>query len=81
MKKWQCFINSQLLIADLVATKKRRKVATNTTSKKSYIHFKLCSLHFKSEDFITDSSDQKTWRKTKKETLNLIRRKRRRKDA
>ena len=55
-----------------------------TTSKKNYIptkHSKLCSLHFKSEeDFVTDSTDQKTRRKRKRETFSLIRRQRR-KDA
>ena len=53
------------------------------TSKKSYIptkQSKLCSLHFKSDDFVTDLTDQKTWRKRKGETSSLKKR-RRRKDA
>ena len=41
---------------------------------------KLCSLHFKFEDFVTDSTDQKGWRKRKRKTATLIR-KRLRKDA
>ena len=49
-------------------------------SKKSYKptkYSKLCSLHFKSENFATDSTDQKTWLKRKRETSSLIRRPRR----
>ena len=92
---WQCYINSQLLVADLVTTEKSRikerlfifflycrqqanfSNLVETTSKKSYIptiHSKLCSLHFKFEDFVTDSTDQKTWRKRKRLTFSLIRR-------
>ena len=51
-------------------------------ARKDYVptkHSKLCSLHFKFEDFVTDSTDQKGWRK-KRETATLIR-KRLRKDA
>ena len=43
-------------------------------------HSKLCSLHFKSEDFVTDSKDQKERRKRKRETTSLMR-KRLKKDA
>ena len=37
-------------------------------------HSKLCSFYFKFEDFFTDSTDQKTWRKRKRVTSSLIRR-------
>ena len=52
-------------------------------ARKDYVptkHSKLCSLHFKFEDFVTDSTDQKGWRKRKRETATLIR-KRLKKDA
>ena len=45
-------------------------------ARKDYVstkHFKLCSLHFKFEDFATDSTDQREWRKRKRETAILIR--------
>ena len=45
-------------------------------ARKDYVrikHSKLCSLHFKFEDFVTDSTDQKGWRKRKRETATLIR--------
>ena len=38
-------------------------------ARKDYVrikHSKLCSLHFKFEDFVTDSTDQKGWRKRKR---------------
>ena len=52
-------------------------------ARKDYVptkNSKLCSLHFKFENFVTDSTDQKGWRKRKRETTTLIR-KRLRKDA
>ena len=52
-------------------------------ARKDYVrikHSKLCFLYFKFEDFVTDSTDQKGWQKTKRETATLIR-KRLRKDA
>ena len=52
-------------------------------ARKDYVsskHSKLCFLHFKFEDFVTDSTDQKEWRKRKRETAISIG-KRLRKDA
>ena len=52
-------------------------------ARKDYVptkHSKLYFLHFKFEDFVTDATDQKGWRKRKRETATLIR-KRLRKDT
>ena len=45
-------------------------------ARKDYVptkNSKLCFLHFKFEDYVTDSTDQKEWRKRKRETATLIR--------
>ena len=52
-------------------------------ARKDYVptkHSKLCSLYFKFKGFVTDQTDQRGWRKRKRETATLIR-KRLRKDA
>ena len=54
---------------------RRQAISLNlskTTSKKSYIpskHSKLCSLHFKSENFATVSTDQIVWSKKRNITF------------
>ena len=52
-------------------------------ARKDYVptkHSKLCSLYFKFKGFVTDQTDQRGWRKRKRETATLIR-KRLRKDV
>ena len=53
----------------------RRQAALQTwlkrLARKDYIsskYSKLCSLHFKFEDFVANSTDQKGWRKRKRES-------------
>ena len=60
-----------LKIKDLLQTWMKRLARKHFNPTK---YSRLCSLHFKPEDFVVESKDQKTRRRNKKEDLRLVKR-------